>query len=238
MSINTSLYSINKIDFVDGSSHLEVVRGKKVIAVAQDYTEAYDAMQVDFDKIEDNSKIGKSITAKLGKASLEIKRLEAEAIKSTKDIGALTTENAELLEQLERFTTNTASAKVNDLAETNAKLRKQLGEKHDDNCRLQRQLAEQHNKLREAYAQCVYGTCHDDLEESTLSAQVRMSNAEVKVDDLTEENAILRRQVDTALKELKDLEMLEDSAASRAIIKDLERLTAKVNTLWEERYDS
>ena len=190
MSINTSLYSINKIDFVDGSSHLEVVRGKKVIAVAQDYTEAYDAMQVDFDKIEDNSKIGKSITAKLGKASLEIKRLEAEAIKSTKDIGALTTENAELLEQLERFTTNTASAKVNDLAETNAKLRKQLGEKHDDNCRLQRQLAEQHNKLREAY------TYHDDLEESTLSAQVRMSNAEVKVDDLTEENAILRRQVE------------------------------------------
>ena len=77
-----------------------------------------------------------------------------------------------------------------------------------------------------------------DLEQSTLSAQVRMSNAEVKVDDLTEENAILRRQVDTALKELKDLEMLEDSAASRAIIKDLERLTAKVNTLWEERYDS
>ena len=232
MSINTSLYSINKIDFVDGSSHLEVVRGKKVIAVAQDYTEAYDAMQVDFDKIEDNSKIGKSITAKLGKASLEIKRLEAEAIKSTKDIGALTTENAELLEQLERFTTNTASATVNDLAETNAKLRKQLGEKHDDNCRLQRQLAEQHNKLREAYR------CYDDLEESTLSAQVRMSNAEVKVDDLTEENAILRRQVATTLKELKDLEMLEDSAASRAIIKDLERLTAKVNTLWEERYDS
>lgn len=164
MSINTSLYSINKIDFVDGSSHLEVVRGKKVIAVAQDYTEAYDAMQVDFDKIEDNSKIGKSITAKLGKASLEIKRLEAEAIKSTKDIGALTTENA--------------------------KLRKKLGEKHDDYCRLQRQLADQHNKLREAY------TYHDDLEESTLSAQVRMSNAEVKVDDLTEENAILRRQVE------------------------------------------
>jgi hypothetical protein len=35
-----------------------------------------------------------------------------------------------------------------------------------------------------------------DLEQSTLSAQVRMSNAEVKVDDLTEENAILRRQVE------------------------------------------
>ena len=183
MSINTSLYSINKIDFVDGSSHLEVVRGKKVIAVAQDYTEAYDAMQVDFDKIEDNSKIGKSITAKLGKASLEIKRLEAEAIKSTKDIGALTTENAELLEQLERFTTNTASATVNDLAETNAKLRKQLREKNETR---QGMI----NKLREAY------TYHDDLEESTLSAQVRMSNAEVKVDDLTEENAILRRQVE------------------------------------------
>ena len=137
----------------------------------------------------------------------------------------MTTENAELLEQLERFTTNTASATVNDLAETNAKLRKQLGEKNETR---QGMI----NKLREAY------TYHDDLEESILSAQVRMSNAEVKVDDLTEENAILRRQVATTLKELKDLEMREDSAASRAIIKDLERLTAKVNTLWEERYDS
>jgi chromosome segregation ATPase len=77
-----------------------------------------------------------------------------------------------------------------DLAEQNAQLRKQLTTKHDDNARLQRQLAEGHNKLREAY------TYHDDLEESTLSAQVRMSNAEVKVDDLTEENAILRRQVE------------------------------------------
>ena len=88
-----------------------------------------------------------------------------------------------------------------DLAEQNAKLRKEVGEKHDDNARLQRQLAEGHNKLREAY-RCYDDLekkayrCYDDLEESTLSAQVRMSNAEVKVDDLTEENAILRRQVE------------------------------------------
>ena len=37
-----------------------------------------------------------------------------------------------------------------DLAEQNAEMRKQLGEKHDDNCRLQRSLAEEHNKLIDA----------------------------------------------------------------------------------------
>ena len=37
-----------------------------------------------------------------------------------------------------------------DLAEQNAEMRKQLGEKHDDNCRLQRSLAEEHNKLKVA----------------------------------------------------------------------------------------
>ena len=37
-----------------------------------------------------------------------------------------------------------------ELAEQNAELRKQLGEKHDDNCRLQRSLAEEHNKLKVA----------------------------------------------------------------------------------------
>ena len=37
-----------------------------------------------------------------------------------------------------------------DLAEQNAQLRKQLGEKHDDNARLQRSLAEEHNKLKVA----------------------------------------------------------------------------------------
>jgi hypothetical protein len=72
-----------------------------------------------------------------------------------------------------------------DLAEENAKLRKKLSEKHDDNCRLQRQLAEQHNILMDAYKSL------EDLELSTLSANSRMSNAEVKVDDLAEENRIL-----------------------------------------------
>ena len=37
-----------------------------------------------------------------------------------------------------------------ELAEQNAILRAQLGEKHDDNCRLQRSLAEEHNKLKVA----------------------------------------------------------------------------------------
>ncbi len=72
-------------------------------------------------------------------------------------------------------------------------------------------------------------------------------NAELrkKLTEKHDDNCRLQRQLaeghnklQDALKELKDLEMLEDSAASRAIIKELERLTAKVNTLWEERYDS
>ena len=81
-----------------------------------------------------------------------------------------------------------------DLAEQNAELRKQLGEKHDDNCRLQRQLAEENRKLLDALE------VREDLEASTLSATVRMSNAEVMNDDLHAQ---------------------------------LERLTSKVETLWE-----
>ena len=81
-----------------------------------------------------------------------------------------------------------------DLAEQNAVLRKQLGEKHDDNCRLQRQLAEENRKLLDALE------VREDLEASTLSATVRMSNAEVMNDDLHAQ---------------------------------LERLTSKVETLWE-----
>jgi len=78
-----------------------------------------------------------------------------------------------------------------DLAEQNAELRKQLAEKHDDNCRLQRQLAEkhddncrlldelaeEHNKLLDALE------VNEDLSASTVSATVRMSNAEVAKDD-------------------------------------------------------
>ena len=79
-----------------------------------------------------------------------------------------------------------------DLAEENAELRKKVTEKHDDNARLQRQLALKEKHLQDAYKSL------EDLEQSTLSAQSRMSNAEVKVDDLTEENAILRRQVESS----------------------------------------
>ena len=72
-----------------------------------------------------------------------------------------------------------------DLAEENAELRKKLTEKHDDNARLQRQLALKEKHLQDAYKSL------EDLEQSTLSANSRMSNAEVKVDDLAEENRIL-----------------------------------------------
>ena len=82
-----------------------------------------------------------------------------------------------------------------DLAEENAELRKKLTEKHDDNARLQRQLALKEKHLQDAYKSL------EDLEQSTLSANSRMSNAEVKVDDLAEENRIL-------LSKLRDLDTL------------------------------
>ena len=63
------------------------------------------------------------------------------------------------------------------LAERNAELRKQLGEKHDDNCRLQRSLAEEHNKLRDA----LYKGVRDSKEpeaSTTLALKRRMDQFE------------------------------------------------------------
>ena len=94
-----------------------------------------------------------------------------------------------------------------DLAEENAELRKKLTEKHDDNARLQRQLALKEKHLQDAYKSL------EDLELSTLSANSRMSNAEVKVDDLAEENRILLgklRDLDT----LRQVEKFEEAYES------------------------
>lgn len=94
-----------------------------------------------------------------------------------------------------------------DLAEENAELRKKLTEKHDDNARLQRQLALKEKHLQDAYKSL------EDLELSTLSANSRMSNAEVKVDDLAEENLILLgklRDLDT----LRQVEKFEEAYES------------------------
>ena len=94
-----------------------------------------------------------------------------------------------------------------DLAEENAELRKKLSEKHDDNARLQRQLALKEKHLQDAYKSL------EDLEQSTLSANSRMSNAEVKVDDLAEENRILLsklRYLDT----LRQVEKFEEAYES------------------------
>ena len=94
-----------------------------------------------------------------------------------------------------------------DLAEENAELRKKLTEKHDDNARLQRQLALKEKHLQDAYKSL------EDLEQSTLSANSRMSNAEVKVDDLAEENLILLgklRDLDT----LRQVEKFEEAYES------------------------
>ena len=94
-----------------------------------------------------------------------------------------------------------------DLAEENAELRKKLSEKHDDNARLQSQLALKEKHLQDAYKSL------EDLEQSTLSANSRMSNAEVKVDDLAEENRILLsklRYLDT----LRQVEKFEEAYES------------------------
>ena len=101
-----------------------------------------------------------------GQLVAEIQELEQENIDKED-------ENARLLQQL-----LVAREDGMEIAERNAVLRKKLTEKHDDNARLQRQLAEEHNKLLDALE------VNEDLSASTVSATVRMSNAEVANDDL------------------------------------------------------
>lgn len=121
-------------------------------------------------------------------------------------------ENARLLQQLlvaredtyvaidaeRRRAWNENKAFQYDLAEQNAELRKQLAEKHDDNCRLLDELAEEHNKLLDALE------VNEDLSASTVSATVRMSNAEVANDDLHSQLERWCYMVDTLWEERYD----------------------------------
>jgi len=99
-----------------------------------------------------------------------------------------------------------------DLAEQNAEMRKQLGEKHDDNCRLQRSLAEEHNKLMDAYKEL------EDLE---------MNYAQ---DLQTKKRAEEYEASDHALVKVSNAERANDDLHAQ-----LERLTSMTETLWEER---
>ena len=80
-----------------------------------------------------------------------------------------------------------------DLAEENAELRKKLTEEHNNMVLIS-------NELVDALE------VKEDLEQSTLSAQVRNSNAEVEVDDLTEENAMLQGRVVSLVYRMDSLE--------------------------------
>ena len=200
MGMNKEMYNIEKADQTTSLyGGLRVLFREELIGVVQNYSDANDVIEAhaaNYKPLEDDD-LSQEVVYEREILHLEEK---VEYLTSERDYWkGFTTVSADVTKAVDeerKRSWNENKAFQWDLAEQNAELRKKLTEKHDDNCRLQRQLAEQHNKLREAYAQCVYGTCHDDLEESTLSAQVRMSNAEVKVDDLTEENAILRRQVE------------------------------------------
>ncbi len=196
MSFDMEPYSVAK-ELEDGydGTRLRVRFKGDLIGFASTYAEAYDIME----EHANSPCVSTEVSADMADMEQQIIDLaqEVDYMEAERDYWKELSGDATKAVDAERKRSWEENKQFQwELAEQNAELRKQLGEKHDDNCRLQRQLAEQHNKLREAYAQCVYGTCHDDLEESTLSAQVRMSNAEVKVDDLTEENAILRRQVE------------------------------------------
>jgi chromosome segregation ATPase len=195
--INKKMYDIEKADNVGRDSglygSLRVLFREELIGVVQNYSDANDVIEehaANYKPLEDDD-LSQEVVYEREILHLEEK---VEYLTSERDYWkGFTTVSADVTKAVDeerKRSWNENKAFQWDLAEQNAELRKKLTEKHDDNARLQRQLAEGHNKLREAY------TYHDDLEESTLSAQVRMSNAEVKVDDLTEENAILRRQVE------------------------------------------
>jgi hypothetical protein len=195
MSFNMDLYSIDKVEVehADVKTFLRVLFEGYLLGTTQTYAEAYDIMEAHAQRnpILSAEELSQEVVYEREILHLEEK---VEYLTSERDYWkGFTTVSADVTKAVDeerKRSWNENKAFQWDLAEQNAELRKKLTEKHDDNARLQRQLAEGHNKLREAY------TCYDDLEESTLSAQVRMSNAEVKVDDLTEENAILRRQVE------------------------------------------
>ncbi len=195
--INKKMYDIEKADNVGRDSglygSLRVLFREELIGVVQNYSDANDVIEehaANYKPLEDDD-LSQDVDYEREILHLEEK---VEYLTSERDYWkGFTTVSADVTKTVDeerKRSWNENKAFQWDLAEQNAELRKKLTEKHDDNARLQRQLAEGHNKLREAY------TCYDDLEESTLSAQVRMSNAAVKVDDLTEENAILRRQVE------------------------------------------
>ena len=65
-----------------------------------------------------------------------------------------------------------------------------------------------------------------DLEQSTLSAQSRMSAAEVKVDDLKKQLSLSRDGQQLYAQRLTEK------------VSDYKAIVDKVNILWEERYDS
>ena len=119
--------------------------------------------------------------------------------------GLLNHVNAEMLELQQEYM-NLEQENM-DKEDENARLLQQLLVARDDNARLQRQLALKEKHLQDAYKSL------EDLEQSTLSANSRMSNAEVKVDDLAEENRILLsklRYLDT----LRQVEKFEEAYES------------------------
>jgi chromosome segregation ATPase len=65
-----------------------------------------------------------------------------------------------------------------------------------------------------------------DLEQSTLSAQSRMSAAEVKVDDLKKQLSLSRDGQQVYAQRLTEK------------VSDYKAIVDKVNILWKERYDS
>ena len=144
-----------------------------------------------------------------------------------------------------------------DLAEENAQLRKQLGEKHDDNCRLQRQLAEEHNKLvvpdlrRSEQAQQIIDLEQKVEDISSERDHWKQSHDELDdVDSLVQQTIELGEQIDSLEQKVeywKELALSRDGQPlftqedvdnavdfKNHVGTDYKLIVNKVNILWEE----
>ena len=112
-----------------------------------------------------------------------------------------------------------------ELAEENAILRAQLAEKHDDNARLQRSLAEEHNKLKVALQL--------DSKEPEACTTLRVRSLETQLERLTS-------MVETQWAPQSDVDFKDHAGTDYwwQTETDYKEIVNKVNTLWEERYDS
>jgi hypothetical protein len=150
MSFDMEPYSVAK-ELEDGydGTRLRVRFKGDLIGFASTYAEAYDIME----EHANSPCVSTEVSADMADMEQQIIDLaqEVDYMEAERDYWKELSGDATKAVDAERKRSWEENKQFQwELAEQNAELRKQLGEKHDDNCRLQRSLAEEHNKLKVA----------------------------------------------------------------------------------------